>query len=74
MSGKSGAAERFAEDPAFAVCRERLPEIAEQHPSISKSVAQAAKTGFPGDNLARKPPIGTRDSPVPRGGGPQQVV
>ena len=74
MSGKVGAGERFANDPAFAACQNRLPEITETYPAISKAVAQASKSGFPGGHLTRKQPVGTRDSLVTLEGRPQQVV
>jgi hypothetical protein len=45
-SGKVGALERFANDPVFAECTAKLPEIAERHPEIGRKVEKAAKSGF----------------------------
>ena len=71
MSRKAGAAERFADDPAFAACLERLPGVVAAYPSIGKAVAQAAKSGFPGEHLRRER---MRDDPAPLGACPSQVV
>jgi len=65
MSGKAGAAERFADDPAFAACLERLPAVVAVYPDIGRKVAEAAKSGFPGgnsDNLTRRFPHQTPES------------
>src|SRR5262245_36518054 len=52
-SGKPGAGERFTEDPVFAACLARLPEISTQYPDIDRAVERAAKTGFLGGHLVR---------------------
>lgn len=54
MSKKSGADERFADDPTFTACQENLSVVIERYPSIGKAVAQAARKGFPGANLVRR--------------------
>lgn len=54
-SGKAGAVERFADDPTFAECVARLPELAERHPDIGRKVQVAARTGFRGAHLMRTP-------------------
>lgn len=74
MSGKAGAAERFADDPAFAACLERLPAVVAEYPSIGKAVAQAAKSGFPSEHLRKKPQLGANCDPAPLGGQVSQVV
>src|SRR5262245_45095518 len=53
MSGKAGAAERFADEPAFAACLDQLPAIARHYPSIGRAVSQAAKSGFPSAHLMK---------------------
>jgi hypothetical protein len=45
-SGKAGADERFQDDPVFADCRDRLPEVAYYYPEIRRAVDRAAKSGF----------------------------
>jgi len=50
-SGKSGAAERFAEDTAFVECVRRLPVIAARHTTIGRAVEKASRTGLRGANL-----------------------
>ena len=50
-TGKQGSEERYADDPIFAACRERLPEVAAKHPDIATKVERAAKSRFKGDNL-----------------------
>src|SRR5262245_58482969 len=53
-SGKTGAAERFAEDATFQECLTVLPRIAERHPEIRRTVERAALTGFQGNHLRRE--------------------
>ena len=75
MSGKAGAAERFADDPAFAECVERLPSIVAEYPSIGRAVAQASKSGFPSAHLLkRNTPAKAVSSRASLGGCPSQVV
>ena len=50
-TGKPGAAERFADDPVYAVCLDRVEEIVNRHPDIARKVAVAARSGFRGDPL-----------------------
>ena len=71
MTGKAGAAGRFADDRAFAACLERLPALVAEYPSIGKAVAQAARSGFPGEHLRR---VRMRDDPAPLGGCPLELV
>jgi hypothetical protein len=42
-SGKVGAAERYAEDPVFAVALESLPSITARWSNIARAVERAAK-------------------------------
>src|SRR5262245_33440456 len=42
MSGKAGAAERFADDPVFALCLEALPRVVADWPAIGRAVEAAA--------------------------------
>jgi hypothetical protein len=53
MSGKEGAAERFADDPVFQLCLERLPAVTAKYPRIGKAIEQAARSAFPGRHLMR---------------------
>jgi hypothetical protein len=55
-TGKQGAAEQYAADPVFQICRERLPLVAAKHPSIGKAVEKAAAVGFQGENLRKSQP------------------
>lgn len=50
-SGKPGAAERYATDPAFRECLLQLPLITGRHPDIRRRVVKAARSGFKSDNL-----------------------
>ena len=74
MSGKAGAVERFADVPAFAACLERQPAVVAEYPSIGKAVAQAAKSGFPGEHLRREPAERPHYDPAPLEGQPLQGV
>ena len=56
-SGKVGAAERHAADPAFAAVIAVLPQVMAKHPDIGRRVEVAAKTGSKGANLRRKPAV-----------------
>jgi hypothetical protein len=62
-SGKAGADERFQDDPVFADCRDRLPEVAYYYPEIRRAVDRAAQSGFRGGNLIDR---GSRLRPVDR--------
>jgi hypothetical protein len=53
-SRKDGAAERFRDDPTFAACAKRLPEVTGKHPDIRRSVEKAARSGFRGGHLIGK--------------------
>jgi hypothetical protein len=52
-SSKAGAAERFADDPVFQACLERLPDVVARHPRIGTTVAKAARTKARGDHFRR---------------------
>lgn len=51
-TGKVGAGEKYAADPVYATCAERLPEIATRWPDIGRRVARSARSGFLGANLS----------------------
>jgi hypothetical protein len=52
QSGKVGATERYAGEPAFAAVSDVLPEVLGRHPDIRQRVNRAARHGFPGANAA----------------------
>jgi hypothetical protein len=52
---KAGAAEYHAGNPVFAEVSRAAPEVCARHPDIARAVKEAARYGFKGRNLRRKP-------------------
>ena len=53
-SEKHGAADRYANDPAFTAVLEIKPAVCGKHHDIARAVEVASRSGFRGDNLRPK--------------------
>jgi hypothetical protein len=54
-AAKAGAAERFKDDATFEACAAPSAEVCRRFPSIGRALEQAAKSGFQGDHLRKRP-------------------